>query len=295
MLQGNNERTLVGAIIPKGCAHIGGVQSTAFRERMELLASGAFTCSIVSDFYVKSTGRSNLYETWTALPLITSDMRDDITVRYLGLNCLTKHYVELWEDNYSANFNQQQWSQPNNPRLHQRFFKFLTPAWQRNCAIRRDYDRRMTLVELDVLCAQAIGLTLEELLTIYRVQFPVMQAYERDTWYDIEGRIIFTASKGLFGVGLPRKGSRTTPYVTVKVPGAKLKHERLGWDDIRKMQEDGSLPDGSVVEIDVVDDTQPGGSRVVTRKYVAPFATANREEDYRIAWEYFGAQAEEGK
>jgi hypothetical protein len=97
------------------------------------------------------------------------------------------------------------------------------------------------------------------------------------------------------GVGLPRKGGRTTPYVTVNVPGAKLKHERLGWDDIHKMQEEGSLPDGSVVEIDVVDDTQPGGSRVVTRKYGAPFATANREEDYRIAWEYFGVPAKEGK
>ena len=257
--------------------------------------AGAFASSIIADFYVKSTGRSGLYGTWTALPLLPLNGRDNITARYLALNCLTKHYAYLWEGSYSAKFNAQRWSQPENPRLHQRFFQLLTPTWQRNCALRRDYDRRMALVELDVLSAQAIGLTLEELLTIYRVQFPVMQAYERDTWYDIEGRIIFTASKGLFGVGLPRKGSRTTPYVTVKVPGAKLKHERLGWDDIRKMQEDGSLPDGSVVEIDVVDDTQPGGSRVVTRKYVAPFATANREEDYRIAWEYFGAQAEEGK
>jgi hypothetical protein len=262
---------------------------------LDLLAAGAFTNSIVSDFYVKSTGRGGLYGTWAALPLITSKMRDDTIVRILVVNCLTKHYASLWEDSYSANFNQQLWSQPNNPRLHQRFFHFLTPTWHRNCALRRDYDRHMALVELDVLCAQAIRLTLEELLTIYRVQFPVMQAYERDTWYDIEGRIIFTVSKGLVGVGLPRKGSRTTPYVTVKVPGAKLKHERLGWDDIRRMQEDGSLPDGSVVETDVVDDTQPGGSRVVTRKYVAPFATANREEDYSIAWEFFGAQAEEGK
>jgi hypothetical protein len=295
MLRSYNERTLIGTVIPKGCAHVHAVQSTAFKEFSALLMAAAMTSTIVADFYVRTSGRSGLYRAWTLLPLLSINEQESITFRYLVLNCLTKHYTELWDDSYSANFNQQVWSQPENPRLHQRFFQLLTPTWQRNCALRTDYERRMALVELDVLCAQAIGLTLEELLTVYRAQFSVMQVYERDTWYDIEGRLIFTVSKGLVGVGLPRKGSRTTPYVTVKVPGAKLKHERLGWDDIRKMQEDGSLPDGSVVETDMVDDTQPGGSRVVTRKYVAPFATANREEDYRIAWEFFGAQAEEGK
>jgi hypothetical protein len=295
MLPNSGERTLTGSIIPKGCAHINTVVSAAFKDQSHLLMAAVTASTLVSDFYVKSSGRGHLYGTMKTLPLLSLEVHDNFTSRLLALNCLTKHFTELWEDSYSSNFNTQQWSQLKNPRLHQKFFQLLTPTWQRNCALRGDYDRRMALVELDVLCAQAIGLTLEELLTIYRVQFPVMQAYERGTWYDIDGRIVFTASKGLVGVGLPRKGSRATPFVTVKVPGAKLKHERLGWDDIRSMQEDGSLPDGSVVEFDVVDDTQPGGSRVVTRKYVAPFATANREEDYRIAWEFFGAHAEEGK
>ena len=60
----------------------------------------------------------------------------------------------------------------------------------------------MALVEVDVLVAQA--LRLEELLLIYHVQFPVMRQYEKDTWYDINGRIVFTNSKGLSGVSLTR-------------------------------------------------------------------------------------------
>jgi hypothetical protein len=118
-----------------------------------------------------------------------------------------------------------------------------------------------------------------------------MQGYERGTWYDMAGRIIFTNSKGLVGVGLPRKGSRITADVTCTTADGRSKTGKYGWDDIRQMQEGGSLPAGSTVTTTVQDDTQPGGPQTRTRKYVAPFALANREADYRMAWKFFQSNA----
>ena len=43
----------------------------------------------------------------------------------------------------------------------------------------------------------------------------------------------------------------------------------------------------SVATTTVLDDTLPGGPRTVERRYTAPFALANREEDYKIAWAFF--------
>ena len=60
-----------------------------------------------------------------------------------------------------------------------------------------------------------------------------------------------------------------------------------GWEDLYK-DDEFLVPDGTKVEMTVTDDTLPGGPRQVTRKFVAPFARADREADYRTAWAFFG-------
>jgi hypothetical protein len=292
MISQGAEKGMVPALTMPGHAHVHPVQSNVFRNTADLISATAVCAALVGDFYIKSSGRSMLYQQWSYLPHLPSS--PTITIRVLGLSALTSHYAPLWAEVFVSAFTRQSWSQPDNPRLPQTFFANLTPKWQRHCALRSDYARRMALVEIDVLVAQALGLTLEELILIYRVQFPVMQGYERDTWYDINGRIVFTNSKGLVGVGLPRKATRTTPKCRIETPDGKVREGTFGWEDLYK---DGQslVPDGTVVTQWVEDDTLPTGKYLKQRQYTAPFALANREADYRVAWVFFENQNDQAK
>jgi len=283
MFQPGNERALLCAVTPPGTAHVNSVISGAFFDNHSLIESAVICQSIVGDFLLRTSGRTGLYSTWLRLPWLDSDVPS--LARVLTLNSLTTHYAPLWSEVFDPAFTQERWSQPDNPRLPQAFFARLTPNWQRDCALRTDYARRMALVEIDVLVAQALGLTLDELLLIYRVQFPVMQQYERDTWYDIHGRIVFTISKGLVGVGLPRKAGRKDPKCRITTPDGKARDGQFGWEDCQ------GLPDGSLVQQWVEDDTLPTGKYLKERRWTAPFARASREDDYRIAWAFFSATA----
>ena len=263
-----NERTLIASLMPPKTGHINTVMSTALKNSGSTVDLAASLASIPLDYFIKTAGKNDLTSGYMGLlPLPSSQYRPALHPRTLALNCLTTHYADLWNECWDESFRQQHWAK-DDPRLYNSFFRNLTPTWQRDCALRTDYARRQALVEIDVLVAQALGLTLDELITIYRVQFPVMQQYERDTWYDQNGRIVFTASKGLTGVGFPRKGSGRGPNKTT------------GWEDI------ADKTSGSVSR-SIIDDTLPGGPVERTITYEAPFDLCDRVKDYRVAWEFF--------
>ncbi|EFN4111955.1 hypothetical protein FQF87_20880, partial [Escherichia coli] len=293
MIGASSERTLQSAIIPKKVGHIdlGFTILPKQHEMLPLLA--ASYNSIVFDFFVKSTGKGHFRnDIASLLPILNFGSNEtEIKCRILALNSLSVLYRELWDNFYSSAFCLLKWSR-DLPQLPQDFFANLTPEWQRNCALRSDYSRRQALVEIDVLVAQALGLTLEELLTIYRVQFPVMRQYEADTWYDQNGRIIFTPSKGLVGVGLPRtarKADLKSGFVfNVDSPewtGGDCTDQAIGWDDVKH------LKTGTVsVTFDDYTRSDEGERRTVT--WQAPFIKPDREDDYKVAWAFFAQDKE---
>lgn len=173
--------------------------------------------------------------------------------RTLLLNCLTIHYAELWYHCWSADFTSLRWAK-NDPRLSNECFSRLSPQWIWSTPLRADYERRQALVEIDVLVAMELGLTVEELCTIYRIQFDLLGRYERNTYYDRNGRIVYLDGDQSFGLSTPE------------------------WKQRRHQ---------ITIERTITDDTLPGGPRERTIVYEGPFDQCDREEDYRTAWAEF--------
>lgn len=255
MVRGSNERTLISSIIQPGVSHIHGIASISFENMTEMLNCAALFSSLPYDFFVKASGISEIHAAtinhfpWVEVPEVAR-------FRVLQLNCLTDHYADLWNAYIQKHMPLD--GAPYEAGISERCGAEALTTWKRGSAIRSDLGRRQAMLDIDVLVAMALGLSLEELIQIYRVQFPVMQAYDRDTWYDRTGRIVFTNSKNLSGVGLDRKT----------------------WEAHK------SLEEGSVSKT-FDDDTMPGGPVQRTISYEAPFILPNREEDYEKAWDYF--------
>lgn len=272
----SGEHTLYAAIIPNGVAHLNTVFSANFRDKRLLGVMSGCYASIPFDGYVKVVGRGHIDASANrAFPLLDPSEHLQIALRGLLLNSLTVRYAELWGKCFADAFTHDRWSK-SDVRLRPECFTSLTPVWTWNTPLRTDYERRQALVEIDVLTAMALGMTLDQLKTIYRIQFPVLQQYEADTWYDAKGRIVFTNNRGLVGVGFDRPEWEKPNAV------APIRRGEALWNGVMK-----DAPAGYVFARTITDDTQPGGPVQRTIEYVAPFDKCDREQDYETAWGFF--------
>ena len=269
MVGSSAERTLICALLPRKSAHINGVISVAFRDGNNTVDAAGLYSSIVMDFYMKTLGASNVQSSrMNKFPLgVAHPYQSALYSRTLLLNCLTKHYAELWESMWRNDFVREQWSIADE-RLKP--FHALHREWSWDIPLRNYFERRQALVEIDVISAMALGLSLQDLEMIYTIQFPVLQQNENDTWYDANGNIVFTCSRGLTGVGL----------------------DRPQWNEMRgELSEDGMTYTGIAQTythtIDPAKSELYGGQQVT---YVAPYTRCNRIEDYRRAWAHFEKQ-----
>jgi hypothetical protein len=258
MLSQSGERTLLSTIVPPGVAQVNTVFSNIFENTQMLVDFTAMTLSIPIDFRVKSTGMGHANK--TLLDQLPYADKPALRLRTLQLICLTHHYAALWRECWQDDFRLMRWAKAD-PRLDNARYASLNPEWCWDTPLRTDYERRQALVEIDVLAARALGLTLDELRTVYRIQFPVLQKYEANTYFDQCGRIVYLDGDSAYGF-------RT-----------------VDWKHIHDM------PSGIVTRT-FHDDTLPGGPRERVIEYVAPFDRCDREADYTTAWKFFEENGE---
>lgn len=264
------ERSLICAVLPRRTAHINGVISTAFRSGYDTVDMAALCAAVPMDAYMKIMASQNLTSVRIqGFPLGVDDKyKASLRIRTLQLNCLTKYYSELWSEVWDDKYLSDSWSKEDE-RLHS--FASLTESWTHSTPLRNYFERRQALVEIDVLTAMALGLSLDNLQTIYTIYFPVLQQNENDTWYDAEGKIVFTCSKGLTGVGLDRpawNAMRGNPITDAD--GIIIAYE-------------GAEPQYTHT-IDPRKSELYGGQQ---QTFIAPYNRCDRIADYRTAWAHF--------
>lgn len=116
------------------------------------------------DFFMRSSGAGHIRGSLVnSFPFAESKFSTVFANRYLKLNCLTSAYAPLWEE-------------------------ITGTEWTVDTPLRVARDRWHAQNEIDAMVALSLGVTLDELLMIYRTQFPVMRRYDQEWLYDANGR-----------------------------------------------------------------------------------------------------------
>lgn len=255
--QSANERTLMPSMLVKGASHVNAAAYTVcFSDERDALCLSATASSILLDFFVKVTGRGDIIGgVVDALPMASNSWLVPLILnRYLRLICLTEHYGDLFESEFRLQGECDDFTRDGclNPTYESSFVS-VSSIWDVYTPFRTDLARRQAQLEIDVLVAMDLSVSIDQLLEVYSVQFPVMKAYEKIDLYDIQGSRL--------------------PNTARKDQGAKELRDILAAQD-----EEGPITVSW--EID-------NGNQTVTKTFYPPFTHVDRIEDYKTAYRVF--------
>jgi len=190
MAANTGERTLIPAIIPPGAAHVNAVLTAggASVRLTDLVDAQAVMSSLLADFSVRSVPKGDIYagavERLPRLP--RHSLSDAVRHRTLRLGAVTSEWKAIWDALWSAAWADDSWTVRVGSDL-------ASPErdWSPESPLRNALDRRQAQVEIDALVALMLGVTADELCTVYRTQFAVLYGYDHwDYTYDANGRLV---------------------------------------------------------------------------------------------------------
>ncbi|WP_411072972.1 hypothetical protein [Streptomyces sp. cmx-4-25] len=258
MIAPDTERSLYIAMLPPGVSHIDGMCSSSVLDcRVDALNAGLWA-GIPSDYLLRTSGDSHLNPARAAgMPAahVGHPLAPALLLRTLRLNALTTTYADLWSELYDPKWpGYEPWAidWPNlTTELHD-----VTPTWKRDTPLRTEYARRAALVEIDALVAVWLGIDADTLIAMYRARFPIMQDFDRVTWFDAAER---------------------------KIAG---KHHTYGFDQTKDHWTQFEAYQEAF-------EKDPETTVPVPDSYTAPFYKADREREMRAAHAYFKQRLDE--
>jgi hypothetical protein len=172
------------AVIPPGPTHINACHTYRWHSVDDTCHMASLCVGLPYDFLLKVSGGGATGSFFQGLPFPrNSPFRNQQLLRFLRLNCLTAAFSHLWQDIWNGSFETDEFT-TGDARLgklaHGRHWSSQTP-------LRSAFERRMALVELDVLAALSLEIDIEELCAIYRSQFGVLRAGEWTMRFDRNG------------------------------------------------------------------------------------------------------------
>ncbi|WP_367140894.1 MULTISPECIES: hypothetical protein [Streptomyces] len=252
MVAPDTERALYGALIPPGTTHIHAVRSARLAAPHLTTLVAGFLAALPVDYLLRTAGVGHLDVAQAKrlpAPQEGHPLAPALLLRTLRLNALTTAYANLWSELYDPEWpGYEPWA-IKWPHLMTELHA-VTPSWQRDTPLRTEYARRAALVEIDALVAVWLGIDADTLIAMYRARFPIMQDFDRVTWFDANERKI--------------AGDRYT---------YGFDQTKDHWTQFEAYQKAYEMDRNTTVPV-------PDG-------YTAPFYKANREREMREAHAYF--------